>query len=51
MPATRPMNSILENQRLKELGLNLMEDWKTDLAEFVLRFRDRLINEVREGQT
>ena len=50
-PATRPMNSILENQRLKESGLNLMEDWKTDLAEFVLRFRDRLINEVREGQT
>jgi len=50
-PATRPMNSILENQCLKESGLNLMEDWKTDLAEFVLRFRNRLINEVREGQT
>ncbi|MCJ7687044.1 MAG: dTDP-4-dehydrorhamnose reductase [Desulfobacteraceae bacterium] len=48
-PATRPMNSILENQRLKEAGLNLMEDWQSDLAEFVLRFRDRLINEASEG--
>ena len=47
-PATRPMNSILENQRLKELGLNLMEDWQNDLAEFVHRFKDRLI---KEGQT
>ena len=48
-PATRPTNSILENQRLKEAGLNLMEDWQDDLAEFVLRFRDRLINEASEG--
>ena len=48
-PATRPMNAILENQRLKEAGLNLMEDWQSDLAEFVLRFRDRLINEASEG--
>ena len=45
-PATRPMNSILENKRLKEAGINLMQGWKSDLAEFVLRFRDRLIKEV-----
>jgi dTDP-4-dehydrorhamnose reductase len=51
MPARRPMNSILENQRLKESGVNAMQNWKSDLAEFVLRFRDRLINEVREGLT
>jgi len=50
-PAIRPTNSILENQRLKEAGLNLMEDWQDDLAEFVSRFRDRLINEVSEGLT
>ena len=33
-PAARPTNSILENQRLKEAGLNLMEDWQNDLAKF-----------------
>ena len=38
-PAARPANSILENQRLKEAGLNLMENWKGDLAEFVARYR------------
>jgi len=47
-PAARPTNSILENQRLKEGGLNLMKDWKNDLSEFVHRFKDRLI---KEGQT
>jgi dTDP-4-dehydrorhamnose reductase len=44
-PAGRPMNSILENQRLKEADLNLMEDWQDDLAEFVRRFKDRLMIE------
>lgn len=48
-PAARPMNSILENKRLKESGINLMQGWKSDLEEFVFRFRDRLINETREG--
>lgn len=48
-PAVRPMNSILENRRLKEPGINLMQDWQSDLDEFVCRFRDRLINETREG--
>jgi len=48
-PAARPMNSILENQRLNEAGINLMQDWKSDLDEFVFRFRDRLINEIREA--
>ncbi|MBL7205820.1 MAG: dTDP-4-dehydrorhamnose reductase [Desulfobacteraceae bacterium] len=47
-PAARPMNSILENQRLKKAGINLMQGWKSDLEEFVSRFRDRLINETRE---
>lgn len=47
-PAARPMNSILENKRLKESGINLMQGWKSDLDEFGFRFRDRLINETRE---
>ena len=47
-PAVRPINSILENKRLKDTGINLMQDWKSDLDEFVFRFRDRLINETRE---
>jgi dTDP-4-dehydrorhamnose reductase len=48
-PAVRPMNSILENRRLKESGINLMQDWKRDVAAFVALFRDRLISEAREG--
>ena len=44
-PAARPMNSILENQRLKEAGLNVMEDWQNDVSEFIHRFKDRLIKE------
>ena len=47
-PAVRPINSILENRRLKEAGINLMQVWKGDIDEFVSRFRDRLINETRE---
>ncbi len=45
-PAKRPTNSILENRRLKEEGLNLMGDWRTDLVRFVNSFKDRLIREV-----
>jgi len=48
-PAARPTNSILENQRLKESGVNVMQNWKSDLDEFVARFRDRLINQIKEG--
>ena len=47
-PARRPMNSILENQRLKESGVNVLQDWKSDLDEFVSRFRERLLNEIKE---
>jgi len=47
-PAARPMNAILENNRLKEAGIDLMQGWKSDVEKFVSRFRDRLINETRE---
>ncbi len=42
-PAVRPKNSILENRRLKELGLNLMRPWQEDLAEFVGKYREQLL--------
>lgn len=42
-PAVRPRSTILENRRLKELGLNLMRPWQEDLRQFVARFRDELL--------
>lgn len=45
-PAVRPKNSILENQRLKREGLNVMADWKKDLEAFVLEFREKLLKEA-----
>jgi dTDP-4-dehydrorhamnose reductase len=47
-PAPRPMNSILENRRLKDEGHNLMIPWQSDVDQFVSTFKDRLIKEVRE---
>jgi dTDP-4-dehydrorhamnose reductase len=46
--ARRPQNSILENRRLKETGLNIMLDWKHDVDEFVALFKDRLLDEVKQ---
>jgi len=46
-PACRPQNSILENQRLKDQGLNLMRPWQDDLQEFVSLFREALYQEIR----
>ncbi|MBT3258216.1 MAG: dTDP-4-dehydrorhamnose reductase [Deltaproteobacteria bacterium] len=45
--AERPSNSILENQRLKDEGLNIMRHWRADLIQFVNLFKDRLIEEVK----
>lgn len=45
-PARRPANSILENKRLKEQGLNVMVPWKKDVDEFVRRFQPALIQEA-----
>lgn len=44
--AKRPKNSILENQRLKEKGINVMPDWREDVDRFVANFHDRLLNET-----
>jgi len=46
-PAQRPANSILENQRLKNEGINIMRDWRADLMQFAAMFKDRLLDEVR----
>jgi len=45
-PAKRPVNSILENRRLKDEGLNIMRDWRADLVQFVSIFKKRLLGEV-----
>jgi len=34
-PARRPRYSVLENRRLKELGLNRMLPWRDALAEYL----------------
>jgi dTDP-4-dehydrorhamnose reductase len=44
-PAVRPGNSILENQRLKAEGLNVMKHWQEDLDEFIEKFGEQLIRE------
>ncbi len=47
--AKRPRNSILENRRLKEEGINVMVDWREDVQEFALRSRELLLLEAKGG--
>jgi|UniRef100_A0A7C3ZA32 dTDP-4-dehydrorhamnose reductase len=42
-PAVRPRSTILENRRLKELGLNIMRPWQEDLQEFGAQYREELL--------
>jgi dTDP-4-dehydrorhamnose reductase len=44
-PAPRPANSILDNSRLKQSGLNVMKHWQVDLQEFVGLHHEQLIQE------
>jgi dTDP-4-dehydrorhamnose reductase len=46
-PAARPVNAILENRRLKEAGINVMEDWQDDVTRFADAFKDQLLKEAR----
>jgi dTDP-4-dehydrorhamnose reductase len=46
-PAARPKNSILENKRLKDEGISVMPHWKDGIDEFVGKFREPLMNEIR----
>lgn len=45
-PAKRPKNSILENERLKQAGINIMGPWQDEVDRFVAEFRDRLMQEA-----
>jgi len=47
-PAARPVNSILENLKLKEKGKNVMVHWKSDVDEFVLNFHKILLKEMEK---
>ena len=46
-PTKRPVNSILENQRAKELGINVFSDWKLELREFTKRHGERILKEIQ----
>ena len=40
--AVRPKNSILENRRLKEAGINIMAPWQDDVAQYIEQFGKQL---------
>lgn len=44
--ASRPMNSILENKHLDDLGMNTFKAWQQDLSDFVGRHGDDLFSEL-----
>ena len=46
-PTERPKNSILENEKLKEIDMNVFRDWKYDLGIFVKENREQLMQEVK----
>ena len=45
-PTHRPTNSILANNRLKEQGLHVMQNWQQDIDDFVALYRDDLLQEA-----
>lgn len=47
LPAPRPHNSILENRNLEKSGINVMESWKTDMDQFILKSRQMLMDEIK----
>ena len=51
LPAARPKNSILENERLKKEGLHCMTEWRKDLDTFTDRFGQRLLDEPFNHQS
>jgi dTDP-4-dehydrorhamnose reductase len=44
--AVRPKNSILENRRLKEAGINIMVPWQNDLEQYIEQFGEQLLQSV-----
>lgn len=45
-PTERPVNSILENQHLKNMKLNLFGNWQEELSRFVNEYRELLLEEA-----
>lgn len=50
-PAVRPRNSILENRRLKQDGIDLMCSWHSDLDQFIASYRHSLLGEAMGMQS
>ncbi|MGD9161158.1 MAG: dTDP-4-dehydrorhamnose reductase [Desulfobacteraceae bacterium] len=46
-PAKRPLNCILENRLLKNLGYNVMADWKDDVNEYLEMYGKDLVKEAK----
>ncbi|RAL20492.1 dTDP-4-dehydrorhamnose reductase [Lujinxingia litoralis] len=46
-PAARPPYSVLENARLKHLGLTYFDDWYAELTAFLNEHGQRLLDELR----
>jgi dTDP-4-dehydrorhamnose reductase len=44
--AVRPKNSILENRRLKEAGIDIMAPWQEDVAQYVQQFKKQLLQNI-----
>ena len=44
--AVRPKNSILENRRLKEAGINIMVPWQDDLEQYIEQFGEQLLQNI-----
>lgn len=47
-PAVRPANSILENARLKEAGINVFTGWREELQSYVSTCGEKVLTEVKE---
>jgi dTDP-4-dehydrorhamnose reductase len=45
--AKRPKNCILENRLLKKIGINIMQDWKTDLDSYLEQYGKELLKQVK----
>jgi len=44
--AKRPANCILENTRMKEMGLNVMPEWKKDVDRYLDQYGEALIKQA-----
>ena len=47
-PTKRPANSILENAKANELGINVFKDWEKELDGFVANHGAAVLKEIKE---